>query len=58
VGGDNYRFFLGFLLLHALFLGYCSYISGAVLLSEVSSQLQCCHVPAFCICGLLWCADT
>jgi len=35
VGGGNYRHFLGFLALHVVFLLYCSYISGAVLLSEV-----------------------
>ena len=35
VGLGNYRYFLFFLALHAVFLAYCSYISGSVLLSEV-----------------------
>lgn len=41
VGADNYRHFLGFLALHAVFLFYCTYICVAVLLSEVS--LNCVH---------------
>ena len=35
VGGNNYRLFLFFLAFHVIFLAYCSYISGSVLLSEV-----------------------
>lgn len=37
VGQYNHRWFLAFLALHVVFLAYCSYISGAVLLSEVSN---------------------
>lgn len=52
VGGGNHRFFLGFLLLHAVFLLYCSYICAAVLLSEASAlnlmMLSCAHAGRWC----------
>lgn len=45
VGQYNHRWFLAFLGLHVVFLAYCSYISGAVLFSEVCNDFRALSSP-------------